>query len=220
MFMLLLFVVVAAASSQGVYDDAVTALPAGEAAPGRTLVEFCTSDNSKLGQRTPRGCKVVRLTLSDDLTTEAGMERARKEVQAANDDGEGLLYGSLPCIAGCPWGNVNIKKPGGKSRLRKQRKIFKKLLANWLRLGRLNQSLGGAHAFEWPKHCSLWKEVAVEQMRAELGLEDVVFDGCAVGLEAQHGALVLTVRRCAASPPRPLAPHPSCRPSSATSSSQ
>ncbi len=38
------------------------------------------------------------------------------------------------------------------------------------------------------KYCSLWKERAVRHMLDELGLEDVVFNGCALGLESQHGA--------------------------------
>ena len=58
---------------------------------------------------------------------------------------------------------------------------------NWLRVARHNRALGGTHAFEWPKNCSLWKLRIVQDMKEELGLIDVVFDGCAVGLESHHG---------------------------------
>eukprot|EP00972_Heterocapsa_arctica_P022626 3330742-Heterocapsa_arctica.AAC.1 len=41
---------------------------------------------------------------------------------------------------------------------------------------------GGSISFEWPRHCSLWREEAVQQFIDEFGLTFVKFDGCAVGV--------------------------------------
>ena len=44
----------------------------------RHIVEFCTSENSKIGDEryTKEGCSVMRCSLKDDVTTNAGLKRA------------------------------------------------------------------------------------------------------------------------------------------------
>jgi hypothetical protein len=151
----------------------------------RALVEFLSSDKSKLGTRAPGSCKVVRLTLDLDMTKQEGVDAAKATI--IEEDGV-FLWGSLPCTAGSPRQTVNVLKPGGKARIRAHRRVVKRLIANFRECALLNKSLGGLCGFEWPKDCTLWSEREVAQLRMELALEDVVFDGCAFGLVSHHGS--------------------------------
>ena len=42
----------------------------------RRVVEFCCNEDSKISNRAPDDCEVIRLTISDDLTTPAGLKCA------------------------------------------------------------------------------------------------------------------------------------------------
>jgi hypothetical protein len=137
-----------------------------------------------MGERAPNNVRVIRLTLDVYMTTHEGVAKAKDDITRA---GGVFLWGSLPCTAGSPWQHLNKELPGGKARIRAHRRIFRKLLANFRNCALLNKSLGGCHGFEWPRHCSLWGEREILQMRAELGLMDVVFDGCALGVVSHHG---------------------------------
>ena len=66
----------------------------------RRLVELCGGNNSKLGQPTnsSRGCEVVRLTETDDVTTTAGLQTALCSV--TDPTGGLLLLASIPCTGG------------------------------------------------------------------------------------------------------------------------
>ena len=50
---------------------------------------------------------------------------------------------------------------------------------------------GGTISFEWPRHCSLWKEQPVRDFIEEFQLRKVDFDGCAVGLVPTKGEPLL-----------------------------
>ena len=91
----------------------------------RHIVEFCTSENSKIGDErcTKEGCSVVRCSLKDDVTTNAGRKRAIEGVSKPGC----LLWASMPCIGGSPWQHINRHKPGG---ARKVRRSHKRLLQN------------------------------------------------------------------------------------------
>ena len=52
----------------------------------------------------------------------------------------------------------------------------------------MNSSLGGEAALEWPRICAYWRERKVLELINRLGLEDVLVDGCALGVVSQHGA--------------------------------
>ena len=77
----------------------------------RHIVEFCTSENSKIGDEryVKEGCSVLRCSLKDDVTTNAGLKRA---VDGVSKPGC-LLWASMPCIGGSPWQHINRHKPGG-----------------------------------------------------------------------------------------------------------
>ena len=78
----------------------------------RLLIEFCCSADSKLS--TPRdaskGCKLIRVTESEDgssLSCRNWLAQEVKDFRKANPQGAILLYASLPCVGGSPWGSIN-----------------------------------------------------------------------------------------------------------------
>ena len=77
----------------------------------RHIVEFCTSENSKIGDKrhTKDGCPVMRCSLKDDVTTNKGLKRALDGVRKPGCS----LWASMPCIGGSPWQHINRHKPGG-----------------------------------------------------------------------------------------------------------
>ena len=151
------------------------------------IIEFCTSPDSRMGDptNTLNGCTVTRLTLDDDLTTDAGYARGEKAVR---DNPGALLWGSIPCTGGSPWQNLNGRTVLGRKRVKRYKAVFRKLLRNFARLAEVNASLGGEAALEWPRACAYWRERKVLELIAQLGLEDVFVDGCALGTVAQYGA--------------------------------
>ena len=68
----------------------------------RILLEFCCGEHSRIGQRRniKPGCKVVRLTVKDDLRTSKGKEAA---LTAVKSNPNVLLWVAIPCAGGCPW---------------------------------------------------------------------------------------------------------------------
>ena len=57
----------------------------------RRIVEFCCGSESRIGALAPPDCEVIRLTIDDDLTTEAGLEKAIAAV--SQPDIPVLLFG-------------------------------------------------------------------------------------------------------------------------------
>ena len=99
----------------------------------RLLIEFCCSADSKLGQMRSesKGCKVLRVTINEDATTSKCMKWIDKEINTFKQQhpkAKVLLYGSLPCTGGSPWGNVNKQTEEGLERIKEQQKEFTKLL--------------------------------------------------------------------------------------------
>jgi hypothetical protein len=94
--------------------------------PKRTLVEFCCGPESLLGSYAEEfpGCKVIRLTIEDDVPTDEGINKALIAV-----DNKCMLWASMPCTGGSPWQNINKLKPNGAILYQKHRRVFKKL---WL----------------------------------------------------------------------------------------
>ena len=77
---------------------AQSAAPAGtQKEVERHIVEFCTSENSKIGDKrlTKDGCSVIRCSLEDDVTTNKGLKRAFDGVRKPGCS----LWASMPCIS-------------------------------------------------------------------------------------------------------------------------
>ena len=81
----------------------------------RHIVEFCTSENSQIGDKryTKDGCSVTRCSLKDSVTTNKGLKRALDGVRKPKC----LLWASMPCIGGSPWQHINRHKSGGLMKL-------------------------------------------------------------------------------------------------------
>eukprot|EP00972_Heterocapsa_arctica_P088898 13110461-Heterocapsa_arctica.AAC.1 len=69
---------------------------------------------------------------------------------------------SIPCIAGSSWQRINLRRGGAKQRKRVAAlKLDMHALLSTLRIVARNVRDGsGTISFEWPRHCSLWREPA------------------------------------------------------------
>ena len=128
---------------------------------------------------------MIRITKEDcDITTPEGAKRAE---QIARENPGALLLTSLPCTAGCTWWHINVKRPGGKARLRMHRRILRQMLEAWLPVARAVMESNGCIAWEWPRSCALWRERRIQDIMREFGLAEAFFDGCAFGVKCQSG---------------------------------
>ena len=154
---------------------------------GRVLIEYCCSSDSRLGTRAG-DCEVVRLTESIDMTTDAGLHFALDAVETAYHDNKYVaLWASLPCTAGCPWQAIIKKYRTARRKIRRHLKVFKKLMANFIKVAEHVREAGGDIHFEWPAGCRLWETNIVRKFINDYSLNRVTFHGCSVGLAAADG---------------------------------
>ena len=119
----------------------------------RMLIEFCCSSDSKLctPREASKGCRLIRVTENEDGTTQGCRKWLAQEVQSfreSNPEGEILLYASLPCVGGSPWGYINSLTVTGAERIEQQQKEFTKLFKS---LQKIINEIDGPHfsiAFE------------------------------------------------------------------------
>ena len=124
----------------------------------RVILEMCTSQNSALGADgyQARGACTVRITLDQDLTTDAGLAFCMSVASAARAANHPLtLFMSLPCTAGRPYWRATIRRfPGSADKLRKHKIVLGKLLNHAEILHKFAVGLyGDQHVlalFEWP----------------------------------------------------------------------
>ena len=156
----------------------------------RAIIEFCCSDESKIGEfsKDDPDCVVYRLTEKEDMTTDSGLEHAINIVDSIPADWHVLLWGSLPCTAGSPWQRLNRRHEGARAKIDANIEIFESLVLNFVVLARHVKARKSSDiAYEWPKECDLWNRPEVENMVYEFGLNKVSFHGCALGLTAENG---------------------------------
>ena len=156
----------------------------------RAIIEFCCSDESKIGEfsKDDPDCVVYRLTEKEDMTTDSGLEHAINIVDSIPADWHVLLWGSLPCTAGSPWQRINVKHAGARAKIDANIEIFESLILNFVILARhIKLRKSSDIAYEWPKECELWSRPEVENMTYEFGLNKISFHGCALGLTAEDG---------------------------------
>ena len=158
---------------------------------GRTFIEFCCSQGSKASDERYADdgfCERLRLTIADDLRTDAGLQCALNMVNSCNKPI--LLWGSLPCIAGCPWHRINRRHKNGRRKIRKHMGDFRKLMKNFRIVAENVSNKGGKVAMEWPTGCELWKDPEVVDFIRSLKLAPVKFHGCMLGLTGRrHGPI-------------------------------
>ena len=97
----------------------------------RMLIEFCCSNDSKLctPQEASKGCRLIRVTEKEDGSTPGCRKWLAQDVQSFmenNPQGEVLLFASLPCVGGSPWGYINRLTDSGAERIEQQQKDFTK----------------------------------------------------------------------------------------------
>ena len=153
----------------------------------RRIVEFCCGAQSRIGTLAPPDCDVVRLTIDDDMTTEAGVAKAIAAVSQAGI--QVLLFGSIPCTGGSPYTRLNWHLgPDTRRKIRAHRALFRKLWLSFEAVAAACVANGGHIAIEWPQSCSYWKVPRVRSFIKRYALQSVSFDGCAYGLVSQVAA--------------------------------
>ena len=153
----------------------------------RMLIEFCCSSDSKLctPRQASKGCRLIRVTENEDGTTQGCRKWLAQEVQSfreSNPEGEILLYASLPCVGGSPWGYINSLTDKGAERIEQQQKEFTKLFKS---LQKIISEIDGPHfsiAFELSKNCKYWKWPMVQSFLKRQELKLYPFHGCQFGV--------------------------------------
>ena len=143
---------------------------------------MCTEPDSTLGQIVAEsGGSICRYTAVGDFRQTATWEAALLDVRRFPG---AHIMASIPCTAGSLWQKLNLKRGGERQRLRVSGlRCYMVLLGGNLRLlARAVRGSVGTISFEWPRHCSLWREPIVHAFVEEFQLRAVDFDGCAVGL--------------------------------------
>jgi hypothetical protein len=146
------------------------------------IMEFCCGPDSLMGQRAKhfRGCKVLRLTEKEDVTSEGGLRLA---LTFANKGMQRVLqFASIPCTGGCPWQHINARRPGGRERMTRHYDLFRRIWKSFVRVAEQVLSNGGHIAFEWPNNCAYWRWDCVQAFVRKHNLHSAVFHGCALGL--------------------------------------
>ena len=157
------------------------------AAPGlrarRRIVEFCCGSDSRIGRLAPPDCEVVRLTIDDDVSSEAGLAKA---LAAVSDPSiPTLLFVSLPCTGGSPYTRINWHKgPGTREKILQHRADFTVLWGSFETVAEACRKNGGRIALEWPRECTYWRDVRVTAFEKRFGLQHVTLDGCMYGLRS------------------------------------
>ena len=105
----------------------------------RMLIEFCCSEDSK--PSTPRkaseDCHCIRVTEKEDGTKDSCRQRLASQVKDFRNDMHDrtlILYASLPCAGGSPWGNVNGLTVEGQERIQEQQRLCNKLFESFVKL--------------------------------------------------------------------------------------
>ena len=158
----------------------------------RLLIEFCCSSDSKLctPRQASKGCRLIRVTEHEDGTTQGCRKWLAQEVQSfreSNPEGEILLYASLPCVGGSPWGYINGLTEKGAERIEQQQKDFTKLFKS---LQKVIHEIDGPHfsiAFELSKNCKYWKWPMVQSFLKKQELKLYPFHGCQFGVVDSNG---------------------------------
>ena len=125
---------------------------------------------------------VIRLTINDDLTTPAGLDKAFRAINTPN--AIIILFGALPCTGGSQWQRLNWHRGDANTRRKilEHRRIFRVLWKNFVIAAEQCIALEGGVAFEWPRGCTYWHDRSVRSFIKRHNLTEIQFDGCMYGL--------------------------------------
>ena len=162
----------------------------------RLLVEFCCSEDSKLGEdrKSAKGCEVIRVTIKDDATKEETLAKLGKKIRkfhesTAKDQGGNkvMIFVSLPCTGGCPWNRINKDNPGGLEKIESHQKEFKRLFKNLCLLMDEIEEVQPIIAMELPTNTEYWKWDRVKKFLEKNDMIKYSFHGCSLGLKNRRG---------------------------------
>ena len=162
----------------------------------RMLIEFCCSEDSKLCQPRPKtkGCHMIRVTEKHDGTTlrcRKWLANEVEEFRKEHPQSHLLLYASLPCVGGSPWGNVNAQTLEGSERIKEQQKEFSKLFQSLQQLLKDIKDDRTFVAFELSMQCKYWKWPVVQRFLQKHDLVPHSFHGCRFGIVGGKGLPML-----------------------------
>eukprot|EP00971_Amphidinium_carterae_P081414 1610790-Amphidinium_carterae.1 len=152
----------------------------------RVVIELCCETNSLLGQRSPSGTLVVRVTEKDDLSSPESIRYLVVQIQSSRLPI--MLWVSVPCTTGCTWLRTtpHIKDdPRHKQKVAQDRCLAK----NALTLVHCAYKAKRVVCWEWPRFSDLWKSGVADELQ-RLGFQACDIDGCAFNLLVQ-GELVM-----------------------------
>ena len=158
----------------------------------RMLIEFCCPEGSKCStqRKSSRDCHCIRVTEKDDGTTDGCRQRLVSQVKDFRHDFDNstlILYASLPCVGGSPWGNVNGLTIEGHERIKEQPKQFTKLFKSLVKLVDEVYDERTLIAFELSKSCKYWRWPMVGKFLIERFMSVHHFDGCMMGVLGNNG---------------------------------
>ena len=156
--------------------------------PISALVEFCCGFQSLLGrQAQDKGLEVLRLTKeTHDLTTTTGLKQAKREILGLIKRGQHIhLWASLPCK---PWSKRNVFNahrlgPKFRSYLEDTREESLSVIQSFLELACIVLRAKSQVSYERPAYAVGWDLPHLSKFFKVNGFLDVVFYGCALGLE-------------------------------------
>jgi hypothetical protein len=153
----------------------------------RVIIEWCCGRKSMLGKSSKHsgGCKVVRLTIDDDLRTSEGLQKAI-QVLLNCPRGRTLLWSSMPCAGGNPWQTLNAAMGEGLGKIEGRWRDLRLLWSNFELMARAVMDIGGKVVIEWPERCKCWTDISVMRFVKQHSFVDSIFHGCAYGLVTKH----------------------------------
>ena len=160
------------------------------------LVEVCCSETSKLSERreSSAGCLTLRVTARHDLREVSTIKRVVKAVNEFrwhHPQGKLLVYASLPCTGGSPWGHVNKGLGDGTKHIEQHQRLFIQLQNALIRLVESVRDENTFLAYELSSRCEYWNWKCVRDMIGWYGLSRHRFHGCQLGLTNEHGQPML-----------------------------
>ncbi len=156
----------------------------------RLLIEFCCGEDSYMGTRATynKGCKLIRLTEKDDMSTEKGLAKALKILDDPTiKDGNILLWSAIPCTGGSAWNRYNFHKGSYKTKrkIANHWKLFRAIWKSFVIIAEKVMKLGGCVVNEWPRECEYWRQDQVKEWLSKHNYLASDFDGCMYDLRSK-----------------------------------
>jgi hypothetical protein len=146
----------------------------------REIIEWRCGHDSLLGRpsKYSQGCKVIRLTIDDDLRASDGLRQDLKIPKHCPKD-RTLLWSAMPCAGRSPSQRLNKALGIGAEKPDARWKDFYILWGNFEIAAEEIIGIGGVIAIEWPEMNEYWKQPDVIQFLKKFDFDNSIFHGCA-----------------------------------------